>query len=102
MEGRQGRARCAGIGTSGGLVHVGHPGSSYVNPVLTPSSTLNRIEHKLQGVLDRVKASGYKENDEDVQIVSELMDDVRDAVTDYQVSDDPIRFLLPLSFMQSV
>ena len=31
---------------------------------------------------------GYTENDEDVQIVSELMDDIRDAVVDYQVSGD--------------
>ena len=33
------------------------------------------------------------ENDEDVQIVSELMDDIRDTVTDYQVSSDLRPFL---------
>ena len=32
---------------------------------------------------------GYVENDKDAQIVSELMDDIRDAVTDYQVSCQP-------------
>ena len=37
-------------------------------------------------MLSRVEAVGYVENDKDVQIVSELMGDVRDAVTDYQVS----------------
>ena len=29
------------------------------------------------------------ENDKDVQIMSELLDDIRDAITDYQVSNDP-------------
>lgn len=36
---------------------------------------------------------GYKETDKDVQIVSELMDDIRDAVTNYQVCGDPRSFL---------
>ena len=38
-------------------------------------------------MLGNIGAVGYVENDEDVQTVSELMDDIRDAVTDYQVSD---------------
>ena len=29
---------------------------------------------------------GYVANDKDAQIVTELMDEIRDAVTDYQVS----------------
>ena len=57
------------------------------------SSTLDRIKHKLRGVLSRVEAPGYTENDEDVQIVSEFMDDIRDAVIDYQVSGNPKPFL---------
>ena len=36
---------------------------------------------------------GYAENDEDVQIVSELVDDIRDAIIDFQVSGDPNLFL---------
>ena len=36
---------------------------------------------------------GYTENDEDVQIVSELVDDIRDAIIDYRVSGDPNLFL---------
>jgi hypothetical protein len=40
-------------------------------------------------ILGRIEAADYTGNDEDVQIVSELMDDVRDAVADYQVSCDP-------------
>ena len=44
-------------------------------------------------MLGRVEAVGYKENDEDVQIVSELMGDIGDAVTNYQVGGDPKPFL---------
>jgi len=35
---------------------------------------------------------GYTENDEDVQTVSELMDDIRDTVIDYQVCGIPNSF----------
>ena len=102
MEERQRCPRCAGVNASGGPVHVGHPNSSSVDHVLTPFSTLNRIEHKVQEVLDRVNAAGYKETDEDVRIVSEFMDDIRDAVTDYQVSSNPKQFLPVPLFRQSV
>ena len=51
--------------------------------------------------MDRVETVGYTKNDEDVQIVSELVDDIRDAVIDYQVSDDSILFLL-VSFRKLV
>ena len=44
---------------------------------------------------------GYVENDKDVQTVSELMDDIRDAITDYQVSSDPKLFLCTSSFKQT-
>ena len=37
---------------------------------------------------------GYMENDKDVQTVSELMDDIRDAVTDYQVSSQSSCFYM--------
>ena len=43
-------------------------------------------------VLSRVEAAGYTRDNEEVQIVSELMDDIRDAVTDYQVCGDPNPF----------
>ena len=43
--------------------------------------------------MGRVEAVGYEENDRDAQIVSELMDNIRDAVTDYQVSGDYKLFL---------
>jgi len=42
------------------------------------------------------------ENDEDVQIVSKLMEDIRDAVIDYQVSGDPTLLPQALSFRQLV
>ena len=47
----------------------------------------------MQELLGRVEAVGYTESDEDVQIVSELMDDIRDTVTDYQVSSNLKPFL---------
>jgi len=53
-------------------------------PYRLPSSTLNRIKHKLQGILDRIETAGYSEDGGDVQVVSELMD----AIIDYQVSGD--------------
>ena len=37
-------------------------------------------------MLDHIQAEGHKGNDEDIRTVSELMDDIRDAITDYQVS----------------
>ena len=52
-------------------------------------------------MLGRVEAAGYTENDVDVQIVSELVDDIRDAVTDYQVSGDPKQFIRALSLRQN-
>jgi len=57
------------------------------DPVLTPSSVLDWVKCGLQGVLGRVEAVGYTENDEDVHIVSKLMDDIWDPVIHYQVSD---------------
>ena len=53
-------------------------------------------------MLGRVEAADYAENDEDVRIVSELMDDIRDVVTDYQVSSDPEQFLRALSLKKNL
>ena len=58
-------------------------------------SALNRIKDKLQMVLDRIQAAGYMGDDKDIQIVSELMDDIRDVVTDYQVREDLTPFPRP-------
>jgi len=57
------------------------------------SSTLNGIKRELQAVLGRVEATDDVRNEGDVQIVSNLIDQIRDALTDYQVSLDPKRFL---------
>ena len=59
------------------------------------SSSLEQIRDKLQGILGHIEAVGHTENDKDVEIVSELMDNIRDAVADYQVSGDPRWFLQP-------
>jgi len=49
-------------------------------------STLDETRDSLQEVLDRAGAVDYVENDEDRQTVSNLVDDIRDAVIEYQVS----------------
>ena len=52
-------------------------------------------------VLDRIQAADYAGDDKDVQIVSELLDDLQDAVTDYQVRED-LTIPTALSFRQPV
>jgi len=52
--------------------------------------------------LGRAEAVDYVENDEDVQIVSELVEDIRDAVINYWVSEDPTPLLWAPSFRQLV
>jgi len=44
---------------------------------------------------------GYVENDKDVQIVSELMEEIRDAVTVYQVGNNPKLCLFASSLMKN-
>jgi len=44
---------------------------------------------------------GYVENEKDVQTISELMDDIRDVITDYQVSSDVKQLLSTSSFKQN-
>jgi hypothetical protein len=46
-------------------------------------------------VLDRIETVGHAENKEDIQVVSELMDDIRDAVIACQVSGNLKAFLRP-------
>jgi len=58
------------------------------------SSALNRIESKLRKVSDRIGTVGLTANDEDIRIVSELVEDIRDAVIDYQVSGGDLKWLL--------
>ena len=50
------------------------------------SSALKRIEAKLQDVSNRFKNAGYVGSDKDSKAVSELVNYIRDAVTDCQVS----------------
>ena len=85
------------IDAQGSVLHVGPlklvTSASYSVLRLFLSSTLNRIKHKLQAVLGHVGAADYTGNEEDVRVVSGLMDEIRDAVMDYQVSDDPDQLL---------
>lgn len=54
--------------------------------MLNISRSLTQIEGKLREASNHIGTVGYMTNEEDVQIVSELMDDTRDAIIDYQVS----------------
>ena len=51
------------------------------------SSTLERFKEKLQEVSDRIENAGYTGSDEDAEVVSQLMDEIRAAIVDCQVSD---------------
>jgi len=51
------------------------------------SSTLERFKEKLQEVSDRVENAGYTGSDQDAGVVSQLMDEIRTAIVDCQVSD---------------
>jgi len=88
-----------GLGTSGG--DVGHRLQPTRNSVLLmsvfsahlyefhaefSSSTLERFKEKLQEVSDRIDNAGYTGSDEDGEVVSRLMDEVRAAIVDCQVS----------------
>ena len=51
------------------------------------SSTLERFEEKLQEISDRIENAGYTGSDGDAEVVSQVMDEVRTAIVDSQVSD---------------
>ena len=59
---------------------------SLFNPPLNPSSALEQIKTELREVSDHVKSVGRAGSNEDTNTVSELMDDIRDVVTNYRVS----------------
>jgi len=51
-------------------------------------SALEGIGDELQSLSDCSSAAGYQENDADVHAVSELTENLRDAILEYQVSTD--------------
>jgi len=51
-------------------------------------SALEGIGDELQSLSDRSSAAGYQENDSDAHAVSELTENLRDAILEYQVSTD--------------
>lgn len=51
--------------------------------------TLEGIKDDLQALSERSGAAGYRENDADVHAMSELAEDLRDALIEYQVSPGP-------------
>ena len=52
------------------------------------SSTLERFKQKLQEVSDRIENAGYTGSDGGAEVVSQLMDEIRAAIADCQVSDE--------------
>ena len=52
--------------------------------------------------MGRVEAAGDAGNEEDVQIPVDLVDDIQDAVVDYQVSSDPKKSRRPSSLRRPV
>jgi len=51
------------------------------------SSTLGRFKEKLREVSNRIENAGYTGSEEDAEVVSQLMDEIRAAIVDCQVSD---------------
>ena len=52
---------------------------------LTLPRALEGIKGKLESILERTSAVEYQENDADKHAISQLAEDVRDAVIEYQV-----------------
>ena len=53
-----------------------------------PRSTLRSIRDDGNVLHDRINAQGFKECQNDILAVSGIVDDIRDALLDYQVSDN--------------
>ena len=51
--------------------------------------TLEGIKDELQILSERSSAVGYKENEADGRAISELAEDLRDAIIEYQVGPAP-------------
>ena len=51
-------------------------------------STLRLIRVKGNALCDRIKTQGHEECQGDIQAVSEIAEDIRDALLDYQVGGD--------------
>jgi hypothetical protein len=50
---------------------------------------LEGIKDELQPLSERSSAVGYQENDADRHAISELAEELRDTIIEYQVSPDP-------------
>ena len=70
--------------------------------VKSNSRTLEGIKDELRPLSERVSAVGYKESDADRHAVSELAEELRDAIIEYQVGPDPLatRSMLCLGTVQ--
>ena len=53
-----------------------------------PTSTLRLIKDAGDVLYNRINTEGYKESQDDIQAVSGIAEDIRDALLDYQVCSD--------------
>ena len=53
------------------------------------TSTLRLIKDAGDVLYNRINTEGYKESQDDIQAVSGIAEDIRDALLDYQVCSDP-------------
>ena len=53
-----------------------------------PTSTLRLIGDTGNALYSRINTRGYKESQDDIQAVSAITEDIRDALLDYQVCTD--------------
>ena len=56
--------------------------------MLIPSSTLGLIRDKANVLRDRINVQDYKECQDDIQAVSGIAEEIRDALLDHQVGSD--------------
>ena len=55
---------------------------------LTLPSTLRLIRDNGNTLYNRINTEGYQESEDDIQAVSGIAEDIRDALLDYQVCDN--------------
>ena len=88
-----GRRRTLGWGrgrATGEAFRVGVRGQLSPTIALIFTSTLRRIRDTGNALYHRVTAEGYKESQDDIQAVSGIAEDIRDALLDHQVCNNEL------------
>ena len=63
--------------------------------ILTPTSDLGLIRDKAKELRERAATKGYTECKDDALAVSQLAEDLRDVLLEYQVGSNPAKSVLP-------